>query len=139
VRRRAQQVYEEGRRLAEELGLPLEVLDVEMPLDGQQAIVHHVRWAEFDVRPFVSGLSRKHDVQVALHDLSRPLSGAGEDEPGEGCGQPGCGRAGGEGGCSTCGSGGSCQTCSASAGPDFRTYFAELREQMLAQGRTPLL
>src|SRR6185312_9526772 len=44
-RSRGQQLFERGRRLADELQLPLELLDVELLLDGQHALLHHLRWA----------------------------------------------------------------------------------------------
>src|SRR5579872_7255781 len=43
LRRRGGAVLERGNRLAAEMGLPLEVLDVEMLLDGEHAVVHHLR------------------------------------------------------------------------------------------------
>jgi hypothetical protein len=140
MRQRAQAIYREGRRLTEELGLALEVLDVEVLLDGSQAVVHHVRWGECDVRPFVSSLSSKYEVQVALHDVSGLLpSAAMEDEDDlQGCGRPGCGRADGSSGCSTCSEGG-CHGCGASEVSEVSGYFARLREEMKVQGRMPLL
>ena len=53
---RAGELFDGARRLAAELGLPLEVLDVEVLLDGEQAILHHLHWAEFDERDLVAGL-----------------------------------------------------------------------------------
>jgi hypothetical protein len=135
MRDKAQRVFERGRLLASELGLPVEVLDVEVLLDGRQAVVHHVRWADCDVRPLVSTLAREHDVFVTLHDLT---AAPAEPDDHEGCGRPGCGRKAG-GGCSTCGPGGGCGTCGSAAAEDVRAYFAGLRERMVASGRTPLL
>jgi cell fate regulator YaaT (PSP1 superfamily) len=137
MRQRGQRLFEAGRRLAAELALPLEVLDVEVLLDGRQAIVHHLRWAECDERPFVSTLAREHDLHVALHSLRLPAQETEHEE--EGCGRPGCGRSAG-GGCNTCGSGGGCSSCGSAAETDLKAYFTRLREQMLAaQHRTPLL
>src|SRR5262249_47569415 len=51
---RAQEMFEHARRLIDEMGLPLEVVDVELTLDGKQAIVHHIRRVECDYRPLVS-------------------------------------------------------------------------------------
>jgi hypothetical protein len=133
---RGQLVFESARCLAVELGLPLEVLDVEVLLDGQQTIVHHLGGADCDMRPFVSGLSRRHEIQVALHNLANQdrLS----DEAEHGCGRPDCGRTGAGGGCSTCGTGGGCSTCGAGQAPDLKAYFSKLRQQMAAS-RVPLL
>lgn len=133
MRRRGQRLFEDGRRLAAELGLPLEILDAEILLDGRQAILHHLRTAECDERPFVSTLARTHDLHVALYDL-----GGSRSESEAGCGRPGCGRTAG-GGCGTCGSGGGCAGCGTSDGQDLEAHFAELREQMVARHRTPLL
>jgi hypothetical protein len=139
-RRRADacRLYEEAGALAATLSLPLEVLDAEVLLDGEQAVVHHVRWAEFDARPFVSRLSRAFDATVTLYDLSRPAAPAPEDEAAHdrGCGRPGCGSA--SGGCGTeggCGTGGGCSTCGLKSIPDLKKYFAGLREQMARAGR----
>jgi len=128
--RRGQHIFDDARGLAAELALPLEVLDVEVLLDGGPAVIHLLRWAECDVRPFVSGLSKRHDVQVLLEDVGRPK------EEDHGCGRPDCGR--GEGGCSTCGTGG-CSTCGGGQPEDVRAHFAALREQMHQVGRVPLV
>ena len=64
-------VLERGNRLTVEIGLPVEILDVEMLLDGEHAVVHHLRWEECDVRPLVSTLSREFAVHVVLTDLTR--------------------------------------------------------------------
>lgn len=133
LRARGQCIFEDARSRIAELALPLEVIDVEVLLDGQTAYLHHIRWAECDVRPFVSALSTRHELQIGLEDLGR----LGHPEPeGHGCGRPDCGRTEG-GGCSTCGSGG-CGTCGSATPEAMRAYFAERREKMSA-GRTPLL
>ena len=60
------------------------MLDAEVLLDGEHAVVHHLRWADFDPRALVSGLSRTFDAHVALFDLTRTgLSDAAEEEPDE--------------------------------------------------------
>jgi hypothetical protein len=136
---RAAAVLRRASELARETGSPLEVLDVEVLLDGEHAVVHHLRWGECDVRPFVSTLAREFDVHVLLSDLT----GAGGDSPHDeeeladhGCGSGGCGSCG-SGGCESCGSGGECGSCSAPA-PSETVRFAALREQMERQ-RTSLL
>jgi cell fate regulator YaaT (PSP1 superfamily) len=128
MRLAAQRVLDDGQQTAAELGLPLELVDAEMLLDGQRAIIYHVRWDECDVRPLVSSLSRRHDVHIELEDLSRAD---------QGCGKPNCGRS--NGGCQSCGSGGGCGTCGSHGADDLQAYFAQLREQMLASNRTSLL
>jgi len=138
MRVRGQETFESARRLAAELRLPLEVLDAEVLLDGEQAIVHFLRMAPCDERPLVSALSRTHQLHVALHDLALPGAPVAEEEH-AGCGRPDCGQ-GGAGGCTSCGSGGGCSTCGAGKADDgSRAHFAKLRDQMAAQQRTPLL
>ncbi|HEY7424494.1 MAG TPA: PSP1 C-terminal domain-containing protein [Gemmataceae bacterium] len=139
VHGKAQQLFERGRQLAAELELPLELLDVEVLLDGEHAVLHHLRGADADVRPFVSTLSREFALHIVLVDLTRPQEAAHHEEEDEhtGCGRPNCGR-GADGGCSTCGSGGGCGTCGSAKPPDMELYFAQLREQM-ERHRTALL
>jgi cell fate regulator YaaT (PSP1 superfamily) len=135
-RERGQALFADARRLATELGLPLEVVDVEVLLDGEQAIVHHLPWAEFDERDLVSVLVREHGLRVRLHSLRTVPEAAAEEH---GCGRPDCGRTEG-GGCSTCGSGGGCSTCGAAKPEEVRAYFAALRGRMEQQSnRVPLL
>jgi hypothetical protein len=134
----AWKLFDDGRSLAAGLDLPLEVFDAEVLLDGEHAVLHHLRWGAFDERPFVSTLSRRHGLHIALH---YPPTPAGDHDEEHGCGS--CGS----GGCGSCGSGG-CGSChvpaaapsaagTADDGP--QAHFAALRERMVAQGRTPLL
>jgi hypothetical protein len=131
---RGRLVFDRSRSMAGDLQLPLEVLDAEVLLDGEHAVLHLVRFADCDVRPFVSALSREFELHVQLTDLAKP--GASLHEAGEhaGCGREGCGR--GAGGCSTCGAGG-CGSCGNAEPTDVKAYFAGLREQM--ERRTALL
>ena len=114
------------------------VLDVEVLLDGEHAVLQYLRSAEADVRPFVSTLSREFGAHITLVDLSRDRQEAVPEEIEEhaGCGRPNCGQ-GEEGGCGSCGSGG-CDTCGSAKPHDMELYFAQLREQMERQ-RTALL
>lgn len=134
TRLRGQQLLDDGRRLAAELNLPLEILDVEVPLDGHQVTLFFLRWGPCDERPLVSALSRKYETLVALRDLGLPAGASA-------CGKPDCGQ----GGCTSCGSGG-CTTggCSTGCGSktaasEVREYFAGLRQKMAASQRTPLV
>jgi cell fate regulator YaaT (PSP1 superfamily) len=137
MRLRSQQVFERGGELAAEMGLPLMLLDVEVLLDGEHAVLHQLRGEDADVRPFVSTLSREFAMHITLVDLSRNREGATSDEDDHvGCGRPDCGQRE-DGGCSTCGSGG-CGSCSSAQPRDMKLYFAQLREQMERQ-RTALL
>jgi len=124
---RGQRLFEDGRRLAGELGLPLEIFDVEITLDGHQVVLYHVRWQECDERPLVSALSRKYETLVALRDLGLPAGASG-------CGRPDCGSK--EGGCSTCSTGGGCSSCGKTLGHDVKEYFAGLRQQMEERRRS---
>jgi cell fate regulator YaaT (PSP1 superfamily) len=125
---RGRALLERGRALLAELDLPLELIDAEVLLDGQSAVLHHVRWADADVRPFVSTLARTFDLRITLADLTRPHAEAEQ----HGCGREGCGS----GGCGSCGSGG-CGTCGSASPAEVQAYFAELRRKM--ERRTPLL
>jgi hypothetical protein len=130
ARARGRELLGRAAALAAELGLPLELLDAEVLLDGKHADLHHLRWAECDVRPLVGTLAREFDLYLTLTDLGG--AAAAEEEP-HGCGKEGCGG----GDCGSCGSGGGCSTCGVSGG-DVQAYFSELRERM-ARGRTTLL
>ena len=90
-------------------------------------MVHHLRWAEFDPREFVSSLSRTCDARIALLNLTGGAPVLEPDEAEEkGCGRPDCGSTGGGG----CGSGGGCSTCSLHNTSDLKKYFAGRREQL---------
>ncbi len=130
--RQARALEERGNRLltragalAGEWGMPLEVLDAEVLLDGEHAVLHQVRAAACDVRPLVGTLSREFDLQVSLADLAAPP----EEE--HDCGQ--CSS----GGCGSCGRGGTCGTCGSADPRQVQEFFAGLRRQM--DRRQPLL
>lgn len=103
---RSQAVFDHARRRAAKLGLPLEVVDVELPLEGRHAIVHYLRSFECDVRELVSDLARTFDVLVTMQNMAL----AAEIDDDGGCGKPDCGH--GDGGCTSCSTGGGCSTCS---------------------------
>ncbi len=137
-RERGQVLFEDARSRAAELALPLEVMDVEVLLDGEHAVLHYVRWSDFDPRPFVSALSRQFAVHLALQDLTQSGAGAAEeveDDHEHGCGRPDCGSEGGGG----CGTGGGCSTCGLKSAVDLKARFAGLRTQMEAHGGGPLV
>jgi hypothetical protein len=105
-------------------GLPLLFLDGEILLDGSQAILQAVHWADCDATPLFEGLSARHGLQVKLADVTTA--------PVKGC--PTCGAE--RSGCDSCGGGG-CSTNSCSKGSvksvdELTTYFAGLRRQMEA-------
>jgi hypothetical protein len=134
-RQRGQRLFDDGRQLARELGLPLEIVDAEVLLDGQQATLYYVAGQACDYRPLVSQLSRRHDVLLVMQNLSLP-----KEAVDAGCGRPDCGKKDGPGGCATCGSGG-CGTCSAGTRKeDIAAQLAMLRARMEERaGRQPLL
>jgi cell fate regulator YaaT (PSP1 superfamily) len=127
---RAAEFCDEAGRLAGSLDLPLAVLDAEMLLDSEHAVLHFVRLAECDVRPLVSALSKSFAVHVLVQDLTRAEQHA--EEHAHSCGS--CGT----GGCGDCGSGG-CGTCGSAKPEEVQAHFAGLREQMEAASRVPLL
>jgi hypothetical protein len=127
-------LLDRGRRLADEMSLPLELLDVEVLLDGRHAALHHLRWAACDVRPFVAALAREFDLHILLADVGRPAADEEPEDEHAGCGREGCGG----GNCGSCGAGGGCGSCGTAAPEDVRAHFAGLREQM-ERRRTALL
>ena len=134
LRKRSEQIFADSRRLASDLALPFEILDVEVLLDGKHAVVHHLRWNECDERPFVSALSTKYELFITLTGAA-PVAEKDEQDDEHGCGRPDCGKE--KGGCSTCSSGGGCSTCGSKNG-DLEAHFRELRTKM-EQQRTALL
>lgn len=103
--RDSQRLFEDSRRLAAELKLPLEILDAEILLDGGHAILYHLCATACATELLVNRLAREHGFRVSLHDLALPAPAEEEHEHG-GCGAENCGK----GGCGSCGSG-SCSTC----------------------------
>jgi cell fate regulator YaaT (PSP1 superfamily) len=126
LRDRAATLVADAHQQAQALGLPLLFLDCEILLDGRDAILHAVHWAECDATPLFEELSRQHGLHVRLADLTtEPKSG--------GC--PVCGEA--KSGCDSCGTGGGCSSGSCSKGSiksadELTAYFAGLRKQMEA-------
>jgi hypothetical protein len=126
----------DAERLAAERGLPLAVLDVEILLDGRQAVPHVLKLAACDEGPWLAELGERHGLIARVYDLAReaPPSEAAEEGGCSSCGSGGCGS----GECGSCGTGG-CSSCSSGAGKELMAYFAELREQMERRQRVPLL
>jgi hypothetical protein len=133
--RRAAEMFEEGRGLLHDLGLPVTLLDAQLLLDAQHLVLQVLAPAGADLGPLAEPLARRHGVVVLFENLAGPAEAP--DEHG-GCGEPGCGRAAGGGGCSSCGSGGGCSSCGGKV--DMRDYFAHLRTKMEeSRHRTTLL
>lgn len=113
-------------------GAPMQPLDADITLDGNDVQVHVLKWGEVFVQELIDSLRQSHGFQVSLIDDSQPAE--------HGCGSGGCGSCG-EGGCGSgsggCSSGG-CSSGIASAA-ELTRHFAELREQMQARARVPLV
>jgi hypothetical protein len=135
MRERGRLLYEQARRLSVAQKLPLEVIDVEVLLDTQHAVVQYLGWDAFDAPPFVSKLSTEFEVHITLQNLAQSPQ---QEEHEHGCDRPDCGKTEG-GGCSTCGTGGGCSTCGTAKPEDVQAHFAGLRAQMEQASRTPLL
>ncbi len=130
-------LLDDAQNLIDAQFLPLAPLDAEVMLDRAQAIVHVLRWSECTLTPFIEELQSRNSLKVVLLDRSKPEEhhhgGCGS------CGEGGCGSGGG--GCSTGGgcSSGSCSRGSVKSADELTKHFAELREQMHAVQRVPLL
>src|SRR5262245_3763967 len=72
MQQRGQRLFEDSRRLVHELGLPMEILDAELLLDGRQAVLHYLRWADCDPRPLMDALAQPYHLLLSLHDLALP-------------------------------------------------------------------
>jgi hypothetical protein len=128
-------LLEDAERAAGRRGLPLLFLDGEVLLDGSQAILQAVHWADCDATPLFEELSARHGLPVKLADLTAAPAPASS----------GCATCGKEsGGCGSCGTGGGCSSGSCSSGAvksadELTAYFAGLRQQMEATaGRVSL-
>lgn len=107
MHQRSQRLFDDGRRLICDLGLPMELLDVEVLLDGRQAVLHYLRWADCDPRPLMDALSQSYHLLITLHDLALPSTDDAEEADEQaGCGMGECGS----GGCGSCRAG-SCASC----------------------------
>jgi cell fate regulator YaaT (PSP1 superfamily) len=133
VMRREQHLFTAARLLAHQLALPLEVLDVELALDGRHVILQYLAPAGCDPTLLLERLAAEQEVEVWLENLVQPVIEEAHEHGG--CGKPDCGKS--EGGCSSCGTGG-CSSCG-SGKVDMGAYFAHLRDKMEKDPRTPLL
>jgi cell fate regulator YaaT (PSP1 superfamily) len=140
---RGQALLNAARRRVEQLGLPLELVDVELSLDERTASLHGLAWAECDATSVFQDLSAEFGLIVRLLDLARSPIAKDEPQSHAGCGKPNCGTGGGG---NSCGTGGGCSTGSCSKGKikhsdELTAYFVNLRQQMeaAADGRRPLV
>jgi hypothetical protein len=143
---RGQELLAASCAAAEDSGLPLAFVDVEVTLDGC-AILHALAWDACDATALLDDLAGRFGLAVRLLDLSRAPAEPHAEPAEKGCGKPGCGT--GSGGCSSgsCSSGtgggcssGSCSRGSVKSADELTAQFAELRRKMEAAGvvRTPL-
>jgi hypothetical protein len=128
LRRRGQLLLNDAHQLVAEQNLPLLPLDVDLTLDGLEAQIHVLRWEPCTLTPLIEELRRRHPFTVHLLDTSRHDSG-------HDCGS--CGSCGD--GCGSCENGCDCSRGTAHSAAELTAYFAELRRQMEAMQRVPLL
>jgi hypothetical protein len=132
---REQQLFVAARLLACQLEMPMEILDVEVGLDGRHVILQYLSSAGCDPTLLLERFSTEQGVEVWLENLAATI--IEETHEHAGCGKPDCGKS--AGGCSSCSSGGGgCSSCG-SGNVDMKAYFAHLRDKMDKDPRTPLL
>jgi hypothetical protein len=106
MRQRGERLFADARQTAGALGLPLEILDVEILLDGRNAVLHHLRLGECDPRELMDRLAERHQLLVSLRDVALPPGAAEEESLHVSCGAENCGG----GNCGSCSSG-NCASC----------------------------
>jgi hypothetical protein len=131
LRTRGQEIFTRGRQLAAELGLPLEILDVEVLLDARQALVYYLGRGECDPRPLMDPLADRYRMLVSLHNLALPVEPMEEEDAHGSCGSGACGSGAG---CGSCGSGG-CGSCGIRSMRTAKDRFASDRPPFAAAGR----
>jgi hypothetical protein len=125
MEQRSQKLFDDSRQLAGELNLPLEILDAEIMLDGRQAVLHYLRWAECDPRSLMDPLADRYRLLITLHDLALPSTQEAEEQPEHAsCGNGDCGT----GGCGSC-SQGNCASCLTSRAPADKASSQSLRNR----------
>lgn len=127
------QMFDDATKRAEARCLPLALVDIEVFLDGRQALLHAIKLGPCDEGPLLGDLGDRYSLILRLYDLSAEPAVAVEEE--HGCGSCGSGGGCGDGGCSS----GGCGSCSAGGAKELTNYFAGLREQMEQVHRVALL
>lgn len=119
----------------EDLAKPMSLIDAEVLFDRTHALLHVLHPNPDELGPFTEALSQITGLDIRLVNLAAPMP---TDDPADdhGCGKPDCGS--GDGGCTSCSTGG-CSTGCGSGSVDLKPYFANLRDQMEASNRTPLV
>lgn len=134
IQKKAREIYDVARQISVRHRLPLEVLDVEVMLEGDLMVLQFLAWGDDDLNKLIESLEAQFALEVMLEPLSNSIQG---EKVEAGCGKPNCGQTTG-GGCSSCGTGG-CSSCG-TGGVDMRDYFSHLRQQMEQNNRLkPLL
>ena len=128
-----ERIFETSRAWAVHDGLMLEILDVDVLLDGSNAIIQFLG-IDTDTEKFALALEQHFSLAIRLENLA--VHEPHEEHEHGGCDKPDCGRSAG-GGCSTCSTGGGCSSCG-SGKTDLREYFGHLRTKMESGQRTPL-
>jgi cell fate regulator YaaT (PSP1 superfamily) len=135
----AQRVFDSSSQQAIEQSLAIDILDAEILLDGEQAVLHFVG-DEPRLDHFAQTLEHQFELQIRFQNLAQPAPHADEEPTDEhgGCGKPDCGRKDGDsGGCTTCSTGGGCSSCGVKV--NMRDYFGHLREKMEKSPRRSLV
>ncbi len=99
--------FDACRQLLAERKMPVELIDVEQLLDGENVIFHFLGDLPPEMADLTQELADQYDARVEFRQfMERTEAGCG---PGCGTDQaPGCGTGGEEGGCSSCGEDGGC-------------------------------
>lgn len=126
-----EQIFAAARELAASEGIAIEVIDVDLFFDGQNAIVQFVG-AEAGTEHLAQFLEQQFTLNVRLENLAAPA--AHDDDAEHRCDKPDCGKE--SGGCTSCSTGGGCSSCG-SGKVDMREYFGHLRTKM--ENRIPLV
>jgi cell fate regulator YaaT (PSP1 superfamily) len=103
LKSRSQELFADSRDIARSLGLPMEIVDSEILLEGRHAFLHYLSRDRFDARSLLEQLSDRHSLLVRLHNLIEEET---QDHFGCSSGVSRCGT----GGCGAC-QGGNCSSC----------------------------
>jgi hypothetical protein len=134
LQRDGRELLDTARRIADEIGIAVVLLDAEFLFDGRHAIVQILHADADSLVGYVAEIASQTGIEVRLSNLAQPIPAEPEEH---GCGKPDCGS--GEGGCTSCSTGGGCTSCSAGdKGVDLRPYFSHLRDRMETSQRVPL-
>lgn len=95
------------QQLLAERHMPVELIDVEQLLDGENIVFHFLGEPPPEMADLTQELADQYDARVEFRQFMERM----EAGCGPGCGTdeaPGCGTGGEEGGCSSCGEDGGC-------------------------------